>query len=49
LRTGLGGFSLPGPVAYVVIGLFIVIAVLKLTHVVGAMHRKEKREDARED
>ena len=49
LRTGLEGFSLPGPLAYVVIGLFAVVAVFKLKHVVGAMHRKEKREDAGED
>jgi hypothetical protein len=49
LKTGLSGLSLQGPLAYVVIGLMLVFAVLKLTHVVGAMHRKEKREDAGED
>ena len=49
LKTGLEGLSLQGPLAYVVIGLMLVFAVLKLKHVVGAMHRKEKREDAGED
>ena len=49
LKTGLSGLSLQGPLVYVVLGLFIVVAVLKLTHVVGVMHRKEKREDAGED
>jgi hypothetical protein len=49
LKTGLGGLSLQGPLAYIVIGLMLVVAVLKLTHVVGMMHRKEKREDLGED
>jgi hydrogenase-4 membrane subunit HyfE len=46
LKAGLGGLSLHDPLAYVLIGLFLVLAVLKLKHVVGFMHRKEKREDA---
>ena len=49
LKTGLSGLALQSPLAYVVIGLMLVVAVLKLTHVVGMMHRKEKRKDAGED
>ena len=49
LKTGMSGLSLRDPLAYVMIGLFAVVAILKLTHVVGVMHRKEKREDAGEE
>ena len=45
LKTNLGGLSIDNPLAYVLIGLALVVAVLKLKHVVGFMHRKEKRED----
>jgi len=49
LKTGLGGLSLSRPLAYLLIGLFAIVAGLKLKHVVGVMHRKEKRKDAGED
>jgi hypothetical protein len=49
LKTGLGGLSLPGSLAYVLGGLMLVFAVLKLKHVVGVMHREEKRKGAGED
>jgi hydrogenase-4 membrane subunit HyfE len=49
LKTGMSGLSLRDPLAYVMIGLFAVVAILKLTHIVGVMHRKEKREDAGEE
>ena len=49
LKTGLGGPSLPSPLAYLLIGLFLVFAVLKLKHVVGFMYRKENRERPEED
>jgi uncharacterized membrane protein YuzA (DUF378 family) len=46
LKAGLGGFSVHNPIAYVLIGLSLVVAVFKLKHMVGVMHRKEKREGA---
>src|SRR6266496_3523478 len=46
LKTGLGSFSLHNPIVYVLIGLSLVVAVFKLKHVVGFIHRKEKREGA---
>jgi hypothetical protein len=48
LKTGLAGFSVHNPIAYVLIGLSLVFAVFKLKYVVGFMHRKEKREGARD-
>jgi hydrogenase-4 membrane subunit HyfE len=48
LKTGLGGFSVHNPIAYVLNGLCLVFAVFTLRHVVGFMHRKEKRESARD-
>ena len=41
LKTGLGGFSLHNPIAYVLIGLSLVVAVFKLKHAVGVMHRRQ--------
>ena len=46
LNTGLNGFSLHNPLAYVLIGVSLVVAVFKLKHMVGFMRRKEKREGA---
>jgi hydrogenase-4 membrane subunit HyfE len=46
LKTGLGTFSLHNPIAYVLIGLSLIVAVFKLKHMVGVMHRREKREGA---
>jgi len=48
LKTGLAGFSVHNPIAYVLIGLCLVFAVFKLRHVVGFMHRKDEREGARD-
>jgi uncharacterized membrane protein YuzA (DUF378 family) len=46
LKTGFGAISLHNPIAYVLIGLSLVFGVFKLRHVVGFMHRKERRERA---
>jgi hypothetical protein len=46
LRTGLGGYSLHNPLAYVLIGVSLVVAVFKLKHMMGFMRRKEKSEGA---
>src|SRR5262245_50630069 len=43
LQTGLAGFSIHNPIAYILIGVSLVFAVFKLKHVVGFIHRKEKR------
>src|SRR4051794_13946790 len=48
LETGLGGFS-HSPIAYVAIGLFLVVTVFKLKHLVGDIHRKRKTEGERKD
>src|SRR5262245_18403244 len=45
LKTGLDGFSLHNPLASVLIGLSLVLAVFKLKHVV-VMHTKQKTEGA---
>lgn len=49
LNTGLSGLSLPGPLADVVIGLLAVVAVLKLTHILGRMHKQQNRARAGDD
>jgi hypothetical protein len=46
LKTGLDGFPVHNPIAYILIGLSLVFAVFKLKHVVGFIHRKEKRDGA---
>lgn len=47
LKAGLSSFALPGLLAYVVVGLFVAVAIIKLTHVVRMGHRKRKGERAR--
>ena len=42
LKIGLDGFSLPNPIVAVLVGLSVLVAVLKLAHVAGLVHRKEK-------
>jgi len=42
-QTGFGAFSLNNPISYVLIGLFFVVAMFKLKHLFGFMHRKEKQ------
>jgi ferredoxin-NADP reductase len=40
LETGFGAFSLHNPISYVMVGMFFVIAMFKLKHLVGFMRRR---------
>ncbi|HEU5101184.1 MAG TPA: hypothetical protein VFU22_19305 [Roseiflexaceae bacterium] len=42
LKTGFGAFSLHNPIAYLLIGLSLIIALFKLNHVVGFMRRRKR-------
>ncbi len=41
-KIDFGAFSLNNPIFYVVIGLLFILAMFKLKHLLGFLHRKEK-------